>query len=50
MSTYIIVVDDEPDVEHLFRQQFRRDIRNGRFCHGVCGVSARGIGAREDDR
>jgi CheY-like chemotaxis protein len=21
----------EPDVEHLFRQQFRRDIRNGRF-------------------
>jgi CheY-like chemotaxis protein len=31
MSTYILVVDDEPDVEHLFRQQFRRDIRNGRF-------------------
>jgi CheY-like chemotaxis protein len=25
------VVDDEPDVEHLFRQQFRRDIRSGRF-------------------
>ena len=31
MSTYILVVDDEPDVEHLFRQQFRRDIRAGRF-------------------
>ena len=31
MSTYILVVDDEPDVEHLFRQQFRRDIRCGRF-------------------
>ena len=31
MSTYIIVVDDEPDVEHLFREQFRRDIRAGRF-------------------
>ena len=31
MSTYILVVDDEPDVEHLFRQQFRRDIRSGRF-------------------
>jgi CheY-like chemotaxis protein len=29
MSTYILVVDDEPDV--LFRQQFRRDIRSGRF-------------------
>ena len=31
MSSYILVVDDEPDVEHLFRQQFRRDIRAGRF-------------------
>ena len=31
MNTYILVVDDEPDVEHLFRQQFRRDIRSGRF-------------------
>jgi CheY-like chemotaxis protein len=25
------VVDDESDVEDLFRQQFRRDIRAGRF-------------------
>ena len=31
MNTYILVVDDEPDVEHLFRQQFRRDVRSGRF-------------------
>ena len=31
MSTYILVVDDEPDVEQLFRQQFRRDIRSERF-------------------
>lgn len=31
MSVYILVVDDEPDVEDLFRQQFRRDIRSGRF-------------------
>ena len=31
MSPYILVVDDEPDVESLFRQQFRRDIRAGRF-------------------
>ena len=31
MSTYILVVDDETDVESLFRQQFRRDIRAGRF-------------------
>ena len=31
MSIYILVVDDEPDVETLFRQQFRRDLRAGRF-------------------
>ena len=31
MSTYIVVVDDEPDVEEMFRQQFRRDLRAGRF-------------------
>ena len=31
MSTYILVVDDEPDVEALFRQQFRRDLRAQRF-------------------
>jgi CheY-like chemotaxis protein len=31
LSTYILVVDDEPDVESLFRQQFRRDVRSGRF-------------------
>ena len=31
MSACILVVDDEPDVEALFRQQFRRDLRAGRF-------------------
>jgi CheY-like chemotaxis protein len=31
LSVYILVVDDEPDVEALFRQQFRRDLRVGRF-------------------
>ena len=31
MSTYIMVVDDEPDVEGMFRQHFRRDLRAGRF-------------------
>src|SRR5712672_2097141 len=31
MSFYIVVVDDEPDVEEMFRQQFRRDLRSGRF-------------------
>src|ERR1700687_1295650 len=27
----ILVVDDEPDVESLFRQHFRRELRAGRF-------------------
>jgi len=31
LSVYILVVDDEPDVEALFRQQFRRDLKSGRF-------------------
>ena len=31
MSLLILVVDDETDVEVLFRQQFRRDLRAGRF-------------------
>jgi len=31
MSLLILVVDDEPDVEVLFRQHFRRDLRADRF-------------------
>jgi CheY-like chemotaxis protein len=31
LSVFILVVDDEADVETLFRQQFRRDLRSGRF-------------------
>jgi CheY-like chemotaxis protein len=31
VSVLVLVVDDEPDVEELFRQQFRRDLRAQRF-------------------
>ena len=31
MSVLVLVVDDEHDVEELFRQQFRRDLRAQRF-------------------
>lgn len=31
MSLLILVVDDEPDIELLFRLQFRHDLRTGRF-------------------
>jgi CheY-like chemotaxis protein len=31
VNCLVLVVDDEPDVESLFRQQFRRELRAGRF-------------------
>ena len=31
MSSLILVVDDEPDVADLFRQQFRKELRDSRF-------------------
>jgi len=31
VSLLVLVVDDEPDVEALFRQQFRRELRAERF-------------------
>jgi CheY-like chemotaxis protein len=31
VNPLVLVVDDEPDVELLFRQQFRRDLRTERF-------------------
>ena len=29
MTARVLVVDDEPDAEPLFRQQFRREVREG---------------------
>ena len=31
MTVRVLVVDDEPDVEALFRQQFRREVRQGAY-------------------
>jgi CheY-like chemotaxis protein len=31
VTLLVLVVDDERDVEVLFRQQFRRELRSGRF-------------------
>ena len=31
MTVSILVVDDEPDVADLFRQQFRREVRQGLY-------------------
>ncbi len=31
MTVRVLVVDDEPDREALFRQQFRREVRGGLY-------------------
>ena len=31
MTTRVLIVDDEPDIEVLFRQQFRREVRQGLY-------------------
>src|SRR5512147_2370390 len=31
MTVRVLVVDDEPDIEALFRQQFRREVREGLY-------------------
>src|SRR5690349_15730535 len=31
MTIRVLVVDDEPDVEALFRQQFRREVHGGHY-------------------
>jgi len=40
VSILVLVVDDEPDVEALFRQQFRRDLRAQRFAMDFAGSAA----------
>jgi CheY-like chemotaxis protein len=43
MSLLILVVDDEPDVELLFRQQFRRALRAGRFVMDFAPAAGRAL-------
>ena len=40
MSVLILVVDDEPDVEELFRQQFRARPAGAAFHDGFCDSAA----------
>lgn len=40
MTVLVLVVDDEPDVEALFRQQFRRDLRAQRFAMDFASSAA----------
>jgi adenylate cyclase len=51
MSALILVVDDEPDLEDLVRQRFRRQIRDGAFAFHFAhdGVEALECVAAHDD-
>ena len=44
MSVLVLVVDDEPDVEALFRQQFRKDLRAQRFVMDFANSAADALG------
>ena len=48
MSVLVLVVDDEPDVEALFRQQFRRDLRTQRFVMDFAISAADALGIIAD--
>ena len=52
----ILIVDDEPDVAELFRQRFRREVRQSQYamhlagCRGNLGQARRRRPARTDRR
>ena len=48
MRARILVVDDEFDMETLFRQQFRRDLKAGRFCMAFATSAQQALGMIED--
>ena len=50
VNLLILVVDDEPDVEVLFRQQFRRDLRAGRFTMEFAPIRPHGTSAHHRRR
>jgi CheY-like chemotaxis protein len=44
MSVSILVVDDEPDVAELFRQQFRHETRQGTYVMHFAGSGEQALG------
>jgi len=46
MSVSIMVVDDEPDVAELFRQRFRREVREGQYVMHFAGSAVEGAGSK----
>jgi CheY-like chemotaxis protein len=43
VNILVLVVDDEPDVEALFRQQFRKDLRAQRFVMDFAGSASEAL-------
>jgi CheY-like chemotaxis protein len=48
MSVSILVVDDEPDVAVLFRQRFRREVRNGTYVMHFANSGETALGLLSD--
>jgi len=49
MSVSILVVDDEADVAELFRQQFRREVRQGEYVIHFAQSAEEALGKLEGD-
>jgi CheY-like chemotaxis protein len=48
MSVSIMVVDDEPDVAELFRQRFRREVREGQYVMHFAAPAEEALGKLDD--
>jgi len=48
MSVSILVVDDEADVADLFRQQFRREVRQGQYVIHFAQSAEEALGKLDD--
>ena len=48
MSVSIMVVDDEPDVAELFRQRFRREVRQGQYVIHFANSAEEALGKLTD--
>ena len=48
MSVSILIVDDERDVAELFRQRFRREVREGRYVMHFAASAEEALGKMDD--
>jgi CheY-like chemotaxis protein len=48
MSVSVLVVDDEPDVVELFRQRFRREVRQGQYVMHFASSAEEALGRLDD--